>query len=239
MEPIFNRHCVALSTGGSKQSADISTLEWCGVAFNTETRNMAKLLRLKLVGAFSAGAVGAGLSASLIKLNLERAEKENYLMDIRKSLEEVKGALAKNTERLALAVETRKPREDKENSKTDEIPEQKPLVCVINMQGQISSAGPISMQVFREVIDEAFQHENLQEVILNIHSGGGSLIQADLITTYIKEKSVKHNVPVISFVEDFATSCGYWLACAGTEIYACRNSSGKSSLRFHQSLLPP
>ena len=62
-----------------------------------------------------------------------------------------------------------------------------------------------------------------------------TVIQADLITSYIKAKSVEHNVPVISFIEDTATSCGYWLACAGTEIYACRNSLGKSC-RFHQSV---
>ena len=175
---------------------------------------MAKLLRLKLIGAFTAGAVGAGLSASLVKLNLERAEKENYLRDIRKSLEEVKSALATNTERLALAVETGRPREEIENSKTEEISVKKPCVCVINMQGFICQTGPISMQCYREVIDEAFEHENLEEVILNVNSWGGSLIQTDLITTYIREKSIKHNVPVISFIEDTATSCGYWLACA-------------------------
>ena len=37
--------------------------------------------------------------------------------DEESELEGVKGALANNTERLALAVETRKPREEKENSK--------------------------------------------------------------------------------------------------------------------------
>ena len=47
---------------------------------------MTKLLRLKLVGAFTAGVAGAGLSASLVKFNLEHAEKENDLVDIRKSL---------------------------------------------------------------------------------------------------------------------------------------------------------
>ena len=33
------------------------------------------------------------------------------------------------------------------------------------------------------------------------------------------------NVPVISFIEDEAVSCGYWLACTGQQIYACRNSN--------------
>ena len=189
---------------------------------------MAKLLRLKLFGAFAAGVAGTGISTSLLKLKLERAEKENYLVHIRQSLEEVKSALVSITERMT--VQTRRAREDKEESTTDEIPvAKKPLVCVINMQGSIRSAGPINIQCYREVIDEAFQKENLQEVILNVNSWGGSLIQADLISSYIQQKSEKHGVPVISFIEDEATSCGYWLACAGTEIYACRASLGQSS----------
>ena len=151
---------------------------------------------------------------------LQRAEEELNRQEV----------LAKTEEEIE---NIKKLREEKENSKIDEISLKKPFVCVINMQGYICPAGPISMQCYREVIDEAFEHENLEEVILNVNSWGGSLIQADLITTYIKEKSVKHNVPVVSFIEDTATSCGYWLACAGTEIYACRNSLGKSSLRFH------
>jgi len=184
---------------------------------------MTKVLRLKLVGAFTAGVASAGLSTSLLRFNLAQTEKKTDLVDIRKSLDDVKSALAIVTHRMA--VESEKAREEKENCESHEIPEveidlaniterlpvetgktegiaeKKPLVCVINMQ-----------------------NEDLQEVILNVNSWGGSLIQADLISSYIKEKSVKHKVPVISFVEDTATSCGYWLACAGKEIYACRNS---------------
>ena len=228
---------------------------------------MTKVLRLKLVGAFTAGVASAGVSTSLLRFNLAQTEKETDLDDIRKSLDDVKSALTIVTHRMAveserareekencesheipeveidlaniterLPVETGKPAEEKENCKTEGIAEKKPLVCVINMQGYIGSRGPISMQCYREVIDEAFQNEDLQEVILNVNSWGGSLIQADLISSYIKEKSVRHKVPVISFVEDTATSCGYWLACAGKEIYACRNSLGESSFRFLYSV---
>merc|ERR1719184_331165 len=37
-------------------------------------------------------------------------------------------------------------------------------------------------------------------------------------------KAVKHGVPVTVFVEDMAASGGYWLACAGTQIYSSRSS---------------
>ena len=45
-----------------------------------------------------------------------------------------------------------------------------------------------------------------------------------LVSSYIKEKSIKHNVPVIAFCEDYAASGGYWLACTGSQIYAARSS---------------
>jgi len=37
-------------------------------------------------------------------------------------------------------------------------------------------------------------------------------------------KSKKQKVPVVVFVEDMAASGGYWLACAGSEIYSSRSS---------------
>ena len=143
---------------------------------------MTKLLRLKLVGAFTAGVAGAGLSTSLVKLNLERTEKENDLVDIRKSLEELQSGLANIPDRVIERAREEKEKykieEEKENSKSDEASEKRRVVCVINMQGFIGNTGPINMQCYRQVIDETFQNENLQEVILNVNSWGGSLIQA-------------------------------------------------------------
>ena len=34
---------------------------------------------------------------------------------------------------------------------------------------------------------------------------------------------MKHGVDVIVFVEDMAASGGYWIACAGSQIYSCRS----------------
>jgi len=122
-----------------------------------------------------------------------------------------------------------------------------PRVSVINlhgtiMQGKGSPIGGklINLECTRKMIDKAFKPARLEAVFLNINSPGGSAVQSDLVSTYIKEKSAKHNVPVIAFVEDTAASGGYWLACTGSEIYAARSSVVGSigvismGLGFHQ-----
>jgi len=107
-------------------------------------------------------------------------------------------------------------------------------------KGSPLSGKLINLESTRKVIDMAFKPKRLQAVILNINSPGGSAVQSDLVSTYIKEKSIKHNVPVIAFCEDYAASGGYWLACIGSEIYAARSSVVGSigvisqGLGFHQ-----
>ena len=101
-----------------------------------------------------------------------------------------------------------------------------PVVCVISLRGQIKEGGgkAINLGNTRKMVDEAFKHRSLKAVILNINSPGGSPVQSDLVSTYIKDKAASRKVPVITFVEDMAASGGYWLACTGTEIYAARSS---------------
>eukprot|EP00088_Acartia_fossae_P045672 TRINITY_DN49213_c0_g1_i1.p1 TRINITY_DN49213_c0_g1~~TRINITY_DN49213_c0_g1_i1.p1 ORF type:complete len:300 (+),score=33.67 TRINITY_DN49213_c0_g1_i1:49-900(+) len=82
----------------------------------------------------------------------------------------------------------------------------------------------ISMDNTRKMIDNAFKQRNLKAVLLSVNSPGGSAVQSDLVSSYIKAKAEKAKVDVIVFVEDTAGSGGYWLACTGKEIYACRSS---------------
>ena len=49
-------------------------------------------------------------------------------------------------------------------------------------------------------------------------------MQAELIAERIRHLADAKLVPVYSFVEDVAASGGYWLACAGDEIYASKSS---------------
>lgn len=112
-----------------------------------------------------------------------------------------------------------------------EVLSQKPTVSVITLQGTIlpgktgiTTAPPINLENTRKMIDSAFKQRNLKAVLLSINSPGGSAVQSDLVSSYIKAKAEKANVDVIVFVEDVAASGGYWLACTGKQIYATRSS---------------
>jgi len=103
----------------------------------------------------------------------------------------------------------------------------RPTVSVITLQGTIvagrsSGFGQkfINLESTRNMIDNAFKPKNLKLVCVNVNSPGGSAVQSDLVSRYIKMKAEKQKVDVIVFVEDTAGSGGYWLACTGKKIYA-------------------
>ena len=73
-------------------------------------------------------------------------------------------------------------------------------------------------------IDRAFAPRRLAAVALAVNSPGGSPVQSALIARRIRARADERGVPVLAFAEDVAASGGYWLACAGDEIYADENS---------------
>ena len=104
----------------------------------------------------------------------------------------------------------------------------KPTVSVIRLSGLIGQAGPLrsgmSLQALGPVIDRAFTDKRLKAVALAINSPGGSPVQSALIHQRIRSLAREKDVPILVFIEDVAASGGYWLACAGDEIYANDNS---------------
>jgi len=99
----------------------------------------------------------------------------------------------------------------------------RPVVPVIRLQGMIAASSGLrrglNMASLAPIIDKAFDAKNIAAVALVINSPGGSPVQSALIYDRIRLLARKKNVPVLSFVEDVAASGGYWLACAGDEIY--------------------
>ncbi|MGH7002874.1 MAG: S49 family peptidase, partial [Alphaproteobacteria bacterium] len=73
-------------------------------------------------------------------------------------------------------------------------------------------------------LERAFRPKHLKSVVLAVNSPGGSPVQAALIFRRVRHLARKRDVPVLAFIEDVAASGGYWLACAGDEIYADENS---------------
>jgi signal peptide peptidase SppA len=97
------------------------------------------------------------------------------------------------------------------------------IVPVVRMQGMIAaSSNPrrhLSIAMMAPLLDKAFSIKDAPAVAIVINSPGGSPVQSSLIYERIRHLSKKNGTPVLSFVEDIAASGGYWLACAGDEIY--------------------
>lgn len=104
----------------------------------------------------------------------------------------------------------------------------KPRVSVLRLSGVIGKIGfgrgGLTLENLNELIETAFNKPNLEAVCLVINSPGGSPVQSELIANRIISLSNEKEIPVYSFVEDMAASGGYWLACAGSEIYASQSS---------------
>jgi len=104
-----------------------------------------------------------------------------------------------------------------------------PVVGVLRLDGVIGrSAGPgrpgLSLASHERAIAKLFDRKNLKAVALVINSPGGSPVQSALIAKRIRDLAAERELPLVSFCEDVAASGGYWLACAGDEIYADANS---------------
>ncbi|MEQ8695518.1 MAG: S49 family peptidase [Bauldia litoralis] len=104
----------------------------------------------------------------------------------------------------------------------------RPVVSVVRLGGVIGQVGPLrrglTLQGLAGMLDRAFSGRQLRAVALQINSPGGSPVQSALIHGRIRQLADKCDIPVLVFVEDVAASGGYWLACAGDEIFADSNS---------------
>ncbi|MDB2415298.1 S49 family peptidase [Rickettsiales bacterium] len=101
-------------------------------------------------------------------------------------------------------------------------------VAVLRLSGVIGGGSSfksgLSLEEINENIEKAFDIKNIKAVALQVNSPGGSPVQSELIFNRIRQLSEEKKIPVYTFVEDLAASGGYWLACAGDEIYASRSS---------------
>lgn len=103
-----------------------------------------------------------------------------------------------------------------------------PKIAVINFTGVIGRVGGMrsgfSLEDVEDNIEKAFNSKNIKQVAIVINSPGGSPVQSELIFNKIRRMAKEKNLQVTSFAEDVAASGGYWLLCAGDELYASSNS---------------
>jgi len=109
---------------------------------------------------------------------------------------------------------------------SDRTGDRAPVVAAVRLHGVITptptpmARNTISLQTVESALTRAFGHDRLVAVALLINSPGGAPTQSALVAERIRELAAEKNVPVLAFCEDLAASGGYWLACAGDEIYA-------------------
>ena len=106
--------------------------------------------------------------------------------------------------------------------------ERPPVVAVLRLGGVIGAPlrlrGGLSIASTGPLIERAFGLRGIKAVALAVNSPGGSAVQSSLICRRIRALAEEKKVPVYSFAEDVAASGGYWLACAGDEVYADESS---------------
>ena len=75
-----------------------------------------------------------------------------------------------------------------------------------------------------EQLQEIFRRGTPDVLLLCINCTGGAPAQAEAIFRYVRFLEARYAVRTLAFVEDFATSAGYWIACSCREIYALDSS---------------
>jgi signal peptide peptidase SppA len=99
-----------------------------------------------------------------------------------------------------------------------------PFIPVLRLSGAIGVAAPLrpglSLATTADAIERAFKASKLPGVAVIVNSPGGSPVQSHLIYQRIRALADEHKKKVHVFCEDVAASGGYFLACAGDEIYA-------------------
>lgn len=100
-------------------------------------------------------------------------------------------------------------------------------VAIIPIEGVITGSGDgymgsktLSSQVIVGFIEEAIENPQVEAIILEINSPGGSAVASDEIATAIK----KSEKPSLSIIREVGASGGYWVASATDHIIANRMS---------------
>ncbi|MEQ8639667.1 MAG: S49 family peptidase [Alphaproteobacteria bacterium] len=103
-----------------------------------------------------------------------------------------------------------------------------PVVPVVRLTGTLLARGglrqSLSMESVAPLLERAFGQRGARAVALVINSPGGAPVQASQIHARVRQLADEKKLPVLVFVEDVAASGGYWLACAGDEIFVDETS---------------
>ena len=98
-----------------------------------------------------------------------------------------------------------------------------PEVPLVRLEGMIASGGrqgALNLARVEKLLEKAFSHNDAPAIAISVNSPGGSPVQSRLIHDRIRALASEKDKTVLVFCEDLAASGGYWIACAGDEIFA-------------------
>ena len=97
-------------------------------------------------------------------------------------------------------------------------------VAIININGEISSNGPVNVQNIIPHIEKAVNNSSCLGVILKINSPGGSATQSKIIFDEINKFKKINDKKIYTVIEDVGASGGYYIAASGDMIFANASS---------------
>ena len=107
----------------------------------------------------------------------------------------------------------------------DGAPTSQKHTALIDLQGIISSDSASSAENINASLQEAFEDENTQGIVLRINSPGGSPVQAGYINDEIKKlRSEYPDIPLYAVISDVCASGGYYVAVAADKIFVDKAS---------------
>ena len=97
-------------------------------------------------------------------------------------------------------------------------------VAIININGEISSNGPVNVQNIIPHIEKAMNNDTCLGLILKINSPGGSATQSKIIFDEINKFKKINDKKIYTVIEDVGASGGYYIAASGDMIFANASS---------------
>ena len=97
-------------------------------------------------------------------------------------------------------------------------------LAIININGEISSNGPVNVQNIIPHIEKAVNNDACLGIILKINSPGGSATQSKIIFDEINKFKKINDKKIYTVIEDVGASGGYYIAASGDMIFANASS---------------
>ncbi|WP_227368376.1 signal peptide peptidase SppA [Halomonas sp. M20] len=95
-----------------------------------------------------------------------------------------------------------------------------PHLGVVRVEGVIDSEGEANAERITEGLQDAWENEETQAVVLQINSPGGSPVQSQRIFNEIRRLGQAGDKPILAVIEDIGASGAYYIAAGADDIYA-------------------